>query len=63
MTKRDIAAGIVFDWVLSWQSPGKSGLLLSLEIDNVFNRRLETVGAASEYEVGRQFWAGGEWRF
>ena len=63
-TRKKLADGVVFDWVLVWQSPGeKRHLLLRLEVNNVFNTRLETGTQKEEYEVGRQFWAGAEWSF
>jgi hypothetical protein len=54
---------LLFDWALRWQSPTwrRQYLLLSLEIDNVFNGRSKTAGNA--YEMGRQFWAGAEYRY
>jgi hypothetical protein len=62
LEEKDLADGLVFDWVLQWQSPGKRHLQLRLEVDNVFDARLET-GAKKEYEIGRQFWAGAELNF
>jgi len=56
----------LFDWKLDWQHRifGDQLLVLSLEINNVFDRKL-TVGDGSshEFELGRQFWAGAEYHF
>ncbi len=61
--KQDLGGAVLFDWALSWQSPGRKNLLLRLEVENVFDHRLESGTAAHEYEIGRQFWAGAEWNF
>lgn len=61
--KRNLSGGVVFDWALRWQSPGRRPLQLSLEIDNVFNSRLETGFIRSTYETGRQFWTSASWKF
>ena len=63
--KVDFGAALVFDWKFSWQSPPSrgQGLRLDLEIRNVFDRRAAIGPQADRYEIGRQFWAGAEWRF
>jgi outer membrane receptor protein involved in Fe transport len=39
-------------------------LVLSLEINNVFDRELPVGdGSSDEFELGRQFWAGAEYHF
>jgi outer membrane receptor protein involved in Fe transport len=38
-------------------------LLLSLEINNVFNKKVPVGGEDAEFEIGRQFWAGAEYLF
>lgn len=60
---RDLKDGVTFDWLLSWRSPGRPNLRLTLEVENVFNTRMETGGAQIEYLVGRQVWLGAEVRF
>ncbi len=55
------AGALIFDWRLDW-SPGPQGLVINLELYNVFNRRVET-GIAGEFEMGRQLWAGASWSF
>ncbi len=54
-----------FDWKLSWETAAfrHQRLRLNLEIDNVFNEKIETSRALLRYETGRQFWAGLEYRF
>jgi hypothetical protein len=56
---------LLFDWSLQWQSPAwrRQNLLFGVEIDNVFNSRARTGGAAQAFEMGRQIWAGVEYRF
>lgn len=51
---------VIFDWRLAWsyRCDRRQILELSLEINNVFNSRLETGGSQPTYEMGRQFWAG-----
>lgn len=61
--EKKLSGGVVFDWALRWRSPGRRSLLLSLEVDNVFDSRLETGAVRSTYETGRQFWASAAYRF
>jgi hypothetical protein len=51
---------VIFDWKLDWSTPvyRQQLLVFSLEINNVFNSRLQTGGSTVTYEMGRQFWAG-----
>ena len=57
---------VVFDWVLSWQSPfitkGRH-FVLTAELYNVFNKKTHLGDADDDFELGRQFWAGVEYRF
>lgn len=54
----------LFDAIFHWQLPGRmDNWHLSLEIDNLLNRRLETMEAPGTYFLGRQFWLGAECRF
>jgi hypothetical protein len=54
------AGRVIFDWKLDWSVPlyRQQLLVLSLEINNVFNSRIQTGGIRTTYEMGRQFWAG-----
>lgn len=57
---------VVFDWILAWQSPLiKKGrhFVLTAELYNVFNKKTHLGDSDDEYELGRQFWAGVEYRF
>lgn len=59
-------AALTFDWKLAWQTaPVRADQVLtfSLEIFNVFNRRIRVGTADTAYELGRQFWAGVDYRF
>jgi hypothetical protein len=50
----------VFDWRLDWQQRmyRSQEIVLSLEVDNVFDRTPEIGNHDSTYELGRQFWLG-----
>ena len=67
--KRKSHGSLTFDWHLSWKLPmvTKQELLLTLDILNVFNKRLkvgyETGDYGFTYETGRQIWAGTTFRF
>lgn len=58
-----------FDWRLDWSAPlwAEQTLQLTLEIYNVFDHANHVVDAnqstSSQYALGRQFWAGAEYRF
>ncbi|MBE0503219.1 MAG: TonB-dependent receptor [Desulfuromonadales bacterium] len=51
---------VIFDWKLGWSTPvyRQQALGFSLEVNNVFNSRIQTGGSTTTYEMGRQFWAG-----
>jgi len=55
----------IFDWKLSWQHAWWQSLTsrLSVEINNVFNRRIESADEPGSFQLGRQFWVGVEGRF
>lgn len=64
----------IFDWRIDWQKGVGRGqaLGLTLEVLNVFDRKvpagpsgdaLEPGSSTAGYELGRQFWAGAEYRF
>lgn len=56
---------VSFDWKLGWQTPPWHGqsLLLTLEANNLLNTRSRTAGSTEAFELGRQFWAGAQYRF
>lgn len=60
---------IYFDWRFSWKSAEvlDQSVLLSLDILNVFNRKMkygyDSGNYGYNYELGRQIWAGVEWHF
>jgi hypothetical protein len=58
-----LSGGVVFDWVLGWRIPPIPALRLTVEVENVFDSQLATGTARHDYELGRQFWAGAEYRF
>lgn len=55
----------VFDWNIDWRRNmfRDQALVLSLEINNVFNKKVAVGGTEDEFEMGRQFWAGAEYLF
>ncbi|WP_305042607.1 TonB-dependent receptor plug domain-containing protein [Geoalkalibacter sp.] len=54
-----------FDWKLRWERGlWKSQVLaVNLEINNVFNEKIEADPVRRTYALGRQFWAGLDYRF
>jgi len=58
-------SALIFDWKLGWESPEwyGNGLEVSLEILNVFNRKVEVGTEEGEYQKGRQYWAGMTYKF
>jgi hypothetical protein len=70
--KAEFPQAWTFDWVFNWEIPVKEtqSLTASLEINNVFNNRVQvgdgrTVSdtAPEDYELGRQYWLGLVYRF
>jgi hypothetical protein len=55
----------IFDWKVAWRRPTfrDKALVLSLEINNVFNQKVPAGENEDEFEMGRQFWAGAEYLF
>lgn len=51
---------VIFDWKLGWTLPvyRQQEMNFSLEVNNVFNSRIQTGGSTTTFEMGRQFWAG-----
>lgn len=63
--KTSHAAVVLFDWKFGWRPPAlhSRNLLLTLEVNNVFDARSRTGGTTTTFEMGRQFWAGVDYRF
>ncbi len=55
----------VFDWRLDWEKAiyREQNLVLSLEINNVFDRTPPAGDSDTTYELGRQFWLGMAYKF
>ena len=55
----------IFDWRLDWQTPiyRDQNLMVSLELDNVFDRTPPAGDSVDTYELGRQFWFGMTYKF
>lgn len=55
----------IFDWKIDWTPPiiPEKVMTMTLEIFNVFNKKAHVGTASDEFEIGRQFWAGVEYRF
>jgi len=51
---------VLFDWKLAWQGTllGVPGVGFRFDIFNVFNRKVESGLSPGEYQLGRQVWAG-----
>lgn len=56
---------LTFDWKFSWASPewSNNSVTFTLDIYNVFNRKVEIGTEDDEYKLGRQFWAGLTYKF
>lgn len=56
---------LTFDWKFSWQTPdwGGNSAELTLDILNVFNRKVEIGTEDDSYKLGRQYWAGLTYKF
>lgn len=61
----EVSAVWLFDWIWTWRHPltQHQELALSLEIYNVFDRKVRAGTSDDDYELGRQLWAGAEYRF
>ena len=58
----------VFDWRFDWDAWRDQSLVFTLEIDNVFDRKVALGDPSGQlayqgYELGRQVWLGLTWRF
>ncbi|MEA3545787.1 MAG: TonB-dependent receptor, partial [Thermodesulfobacteriota bacterium] len=67
--KKKSHSSFLFDWRLSWKTPRffKQNTTLSLDIYNVLNHKTnldyQSGDYGYDYELGRQFWAGVEFKF
>lgn len=63
----DIQRGneVLFDWKIDWRHAlsAEQQLVVTLDILNVFDRRIESGAEAGQFRLGRQFWLGAEYRF
>ena len=55
----------IFDWRIDWEKNilRSQSIVLSLEVNNVFDKKIETGGKDEVYELGRQFWLGMTYAF
>jgi hypothetical protein len=55
----------IFDWKLDWEKklPRDQALVVSLEVNNVFDRKVYAGEEDDVYELGRQFWLGMSYSF
>jgi len=55
----------VFDWRIDWEKKTyrNQSIVVSLEIDNVFDRTPPVGNSDDTYELGRQFWLGMTYKF
>ncbi|MHB8708170.1 MAG: hypothetical protein ACYC9I_04795, partial [Desulfuromonadales bacterium] len=64
--KQRRSGSTIFDWRLDWEARSyrDQSLIVSLEVNNVFDRKIK-VGDAFDttYELGRQFWLGMTYKF
>ncbi len=63
--KEKQAESWIFDWKIDWRKMvyREQELVLSLEVNNVFNQKVTLGESDDTYEMGRQFWAGVEYSF
>lgn len=63
--KDKMSGATVFDWRIDWESRlwREQKLTLSLEVNNVFDRKVKTGGDNDIYELGREFWVGMTYNF
>lgn len=55
----------IFDWRIDWEKAlfGDQSLIATVEINNVFNQKVEAGGNDNVYDLGRQFWLGMTYKF
>lgn len=64
--KRKRSGSTIFDWRIDWERKlyREQSLTLSLEINNVFDRKIKTGSISSDsYELGRELWVGLAYKF
>jgi hypothetical protein len=56
---------LVFDWRIDWEGTvwRNQRVMVSLEANNVFDRKIKAGGKEDIYELGREFWLGVSYRF
>lgn len=56
---------LTFDWQFSWHTPESTGnsLKITLDIMNVFSRKVKIGTEENGYKLGRQYWAGLSYKF
>lgn len=62
---KTVHSSLLFDWKIAWQSDLWRGNAISftLEILNVFNRKVEIGTTEDGFLLGRQYWAGMTYKF
>jgi hypothetical protein len=55
----------IFDWRIDWEKKilREQSLIVSLEVNNVFDAKVESGETVDVYDLGRQFWVGMGYRF
>lgn len=63
--KKRYPSSWMFDWRIDWekQISNAQALMLSLEINNVFDKKVSTGIDGDIYELGREFWLGMTYKF
>ncbi|NOY13886.1 MAG: TonB-dependent receptor plug domain-containing protein [Deltaproteobacteria bacterium] len=58
-------SALTFDWKVSWEKEllNQQYLEVTLDIYNVFNRKVPIGTESNEYKLGRQYWAGLTYKF
>jgi len=58
-------SALIFDWKILWESPEwkNNYVQISLDIENVFNRKVVIGNEINSYKLGRQYWAGLTYKF
>ena len=58
-------SSVVYDWRLSWKIPtfADNNAELTIDVLNVFNRKIPVSYYTDQFELGRQFWAGIDFNF
>lgn len=58
-------SALIFNWKIVWESPAweNNSFELSIDINNVFNRKVVIGNEINSYKLGRQYWAGLTYKF